>query len=91
MELRYNNFAVVLSKRCKQRVACENNAASNNPTNCQSGRSAVCFFCCQGDNCNIDLPVDPFARQFIHSFIEMKPWKKWICSAWNYVSGYTLI
>ena len=55
-EIRYSNNVMRITKRCKQLLACQNNAAGNTRNCRMKNGQAYCVACCQGYGCNENLP-----------------------------------
>jgi len=56
-EYRFNGVNKLITRRCKQSHACNNNQNQNNqpawmPTRCNDVQGSVCRCCCSTDNCN---------------------------------------
>ena len=61
-EFRQENGQVRITKGCKQKNACEVQAATNKTLCYEYPYVRVCHSCCEGDLCNDDMELPPFRK-----------------------------
>lgn len=62
-EIHYNGGSPTLTKRCKASDACANNARGN-AANCHDSHpKPFCFYCCEDNQCNEELPDNPIFEE----------------------------